>query len=76
MKVSPNVLIVPVPRDLPKSSFLQFRRNAFVSLRVNPELWDGLQDKTKSREYSFQSFQKNLIKGIEPVVQLAIFKSC
>ena len=34
------------------------------------------QDKTKSREYSFQSFQKNLIKGIKPVVQLAIFKSC
>ena len=28
--------------------------------RVNPELWDDLQDKTKSRECSFQSFQKNL----------------
>jgi len=39
--------------------------------RVNPELWDDLQDKTKSRECSFQSFQKNLIKGITPVVQLA-----
>ena len=45
------------------------------ALRVNPELWDGLQDKTKSRESSFQSFQKNLIKGIKPVVQLIIFKS-
>ncbi|KAK2551360.1 Transposon Tf2-6 polyprotein [Acropora cervicornis] len=39
--------------------------------RVNPELWDDLQDKTKSRECSFQSFRKNLIKGITPVVQLA-----
>ena len=39
--------------------------------RVSPELWDDLQDKTKSRECSFQSFQKNLIKGITPVVQLA-----
>ena len=38
---------------------------------MNPELWDDLQDKTKSRECSFQSFQKNLIKGITPVVQLA-----
>ncbi|XP_044167452.1 uncharacterized protein LOC122951516 [Acropora millepora] len=39
--------------------------------RVNPELWGDLQDKTKSRECFFQSFQKNLIKGITPVVQLA-----
>ena len=39
--------------------------------RVNPELWDDLQDKTKSRECSLQSFQKNLIKGVTPVVQLA-----
>ena len=39
--------------------------------RVNPELWDDLQDKTKSRECSFQSLQKNLIKKITPVVQLA-----
>ena len=39
--------------------------------RVNPELWDDLQDKTKSRECSFQAFQKNLIKGSTPVVQLA-----
>ena len=39
--------------------------------RVNPELWDQLQDKTKSRECSFQLFQKNLIKVITPVVQLA-----
>ena len=39
--------------------------------RVNPELWDDLQDKNKSRECSFQSFQKNLIKGITPVLQLA-----
>ena len=39
--------------------------------RVNPELWDDLQDKTKSRECSFQAFQKNLIKGITPVVHLA-----
>ena len=39
--------------------------------RVNPELWDDLQDKTKHRECSFQAFQKNLIKGITPVVQLA-----
>ena len=45
--------------------------------RVNPaELWDGSQDKAKSRAYSFQSFQKNLIKGIKPVMQLAMFKSC
>ena len=34
---------------------------------MNPELWDDLRDKTKSRECSFQSFQKNLIR----VVQLA-----
>ena len=39
--------------------------------RVNPELWDDLQDKAKSRECSFQLFQKNLIKGKKPVVQLA-----
>ncbi|XP_067031368.1 uncharacterized protein [Acropora muricata] len=38
--------------------------------RVNPELWDDLQDKTRSRECSFQSFQKNLIKEVTPVVQL------
>ena len=38
---------------------------------MNPELWDDLQDKTKSRECSFQSFQKNLIKGIMLVVQVA-----
>ena len=38
---------------------------------MNPELWDDLQDKTKSREYSFQSFQKNLIKEIIPEMQLA-----
>ena len=29
--------------------------------QVNPELWDDLKDKTKSRECSFQSFQKNVI---------------
>ena len=45
--------------------------NFLKAPRVNPELWDDLQDKTKSRECSFQSFQKNLIKGITPVVQLA-----
>ena len=39
--------------------------------RMNLELWDDLLDKTKSRECSFQSFQKNLIRGITPVVQLA-----
>lgn len=39
--------------------------------RVNPELWDDLQDETKSRKYSFQSFQKNLIKGTTPEMQLA-----
>ena len=39
--------------------------------RVNPELWDDLHDKTKSRECFFQSFQKNLIKGVTAVVQLA-----
>ena len=38
---------------------------------MNPELWDDLLDKTKSRECSFQSFQKNLIRGITPEVQLA-----
>ena len=38
---------------------------------MNPELWDDLQDKTKSCECSFQSFQKNLIKGITPMVHLA-----
>ena len=38
---------------------------------MNPELWDDLQGKSKSRECSFQSFQKNLIKGITPVEQLA-----
>ena len=36
--------------------------------RVNPELWDDLQDKTKGREGSFQAFQKNLIKGVIPVI--------
>ena len=41
------------------------------SPRVNPELWDDLQDKTKSREGSFQGFQKNLIKGVIPVIMLA-----
>jgi hypothetical protein len=41
------------------------------SPRVNPELWDDLQDKTKAREASFQAHQKNLIKGIIPVVYLA-----
>ena len=35
--------------------------------RVNPELWDDLLDKTKSRECSFQSFQKNLFRRITPV---------
>ena len=45
--------------------------NFLKAPRGNPELWDDLQDKTKSRECSFQSFQKNLIKGITPVVQLA-----
>ena len=39
--------------------------------RVNPELWDDLQDKTKSRACFFQSLQENLIKGITPVMQLA-----
>ena len=39
--------------------------------QMNPELWDDLLDRTKSREYSFQSFQKNLIKGITSVVQPA-----
>jgi len=34
-------------------------------------LWDNLLDKTTSRERLFQSFQKNLFKGITPVVQLA-----
>ena len=38
--------------------------------QANPELWDDLQGKTKSRDCSFQSFQKNLIKGIALVVQL------
>ena len=38
---------------------------------MSPELWDDLQDKAQSRECSFQSFQKNLIKGITPVMQLA-----
>ena len=39
--------------------------------QVNPKLWDDLQDKTKHRECSFQVFQKNLIKGITLVAQLA-----
>ena len=38
---------------------------------MNSELWDDLQDKAKSHECSFQSFQKNLITGKTPVVQLA-----
>ena len=38
---------------------------------MNPELWDDLLDRTKSRECSFQSFQKNLIKGITSVAQPA-----
>ena len=38
--------------------------------RVNPELWDDLHEKTRSREVSFQAFQTNLIKGIIPVIML------
>ena len=45
--------------------------NFLKAPRVNPELWDDLHDKMKRREYSFQSFQKNLIKGVTPVVQSA-----
>ncbi|XP_044166289.1 uncharacterized protein LOC114963128 [Acropora millepora] len=45
--------------------------NFLKAPRVNPELWDDLQDKTKCRECSFQSFQKNLIKGITLVVHLS-----
>ena len=45
--------------------------NFLKAPRVNPELWDDLQDTTKCRECSFQSFQKNLIKGITLVVHLA-----
>ena len=39
--------------------------------RVNLELWEDSLDKTKSHQCSFQSFQKNLIRRIMPVVQLA-----
>ena len=39
--------------------------------RMNPELWDDLHDKLKSRECSFQPFQKDIIKGITLVAQLA-----
>ena len=39
--------------------------------RVNPELWDDLLDKVKSRDVGFQAFQKGLIKGIVPVANLA-----
>ena len=39
--------------------------------RVNPELWDDLLDKTKAREASFQNYQKNLIKGIIPVIMFS-----
>ena len=39
--------------------------------RVNPELWDDLLDKVKSRDVGFQAFQKGLIKGIVPVASLA-----
>ena len=39
--------------------------------RVNPELWDDLLDKVKSRRVGFQVFQKGLIKGIVPVASLA-----
>ena len=38
--------------------------------RVNPELWDDLLDKVKSRDVGFQAFQKDLIKGIVPVASL------
>ena len=38
---------------------------------MNPKLWDDLLDRTKSRECSVKSFQKNLIKGITSVVQPA-----
>ena len=41
------------------------------ALRVNPELWDDLLDKTKAREASFQNYQKNLIKGIIPIIMLS-----
>ena len=39
--------------------------------RVNPELWDDLLDKLKSRDVGFQAFQKGLVKGIVPVASLA-----
>ncbi|XP_068671103.1 uncharacterized protein [Montipora foliosa] len=39
--------------------------------RVNPELWDDLLDKVKSRDVGFQAFQKGLIKGIVPEASLA-----
>ena len=35
--------------------------------RVNPELWDDLLDKTKNLKH----YQKNLIKGIIPVIMLS-----
>ncbi|XP_028415797.1 uncharacterized protein LOC114539372 [Dendronephthya gigantea] len=38
--------------------------------RVNRELWDDLHDKTKSPEVFFQAFQRNLIKGVIPVIML------
>ena len=39
---------------------------------MNPPdiIWGDLHDKTKSREVSFQAFQKNLIKGIIPAIML------
>ena len=39
--------------------------------RVNPELWDDLLDKVKSRDVGFQAFQMGLIKDIVPVANLA-----
>ena len=74
-----SVLITLVRKHLPKNSSQTFKPNTFVPRTVNvlkvpgvnPELWDDLFDKVKSRDVGFQAFQKGLIKDIVPVANLA-----
>ena len=74
-----SVLITLVRKNLPKNSSQTFKPNTFVPRTVNvlkvpgvnPELWDDLLDKVKSRDVGFQVFQKGLIKDIVPVANLA-----
>ena len=66
-------------KNLPRNSSQTLKPKTFVPRtvnilkvpRFNPELWDDLLDKVKSRDFGFQVFQKGLIRGIVPVANLA-----